>query len=139
MLIFYTLQLLYFHPSKGHVNGKTESMKSTKVQTLGAYCMSCSNPVYYSNARARKLATPRAVAVTRGADIKLREIPSQVTSHSSYNYRMAPLQPLSGWSRSLRYSLKRHQLTWHKSVLLGVGNVGCVVVVGEYLYTLMVL
>ena len=34
-------------------------MKSTKVQTLGAYCMSCSSPAYYANARARKLATPR--------------------------------------------------------------------------------
>ena len=42
-------------------------MKSTKVQTLGAYCMSCSSPAYYANARARKLATPRVVAVTRGA------------------------------------------------------------------------
>ena len=35
-------------------------MKSTKVQTLGAYCN-------YANARARELATPRVVAVTRGA------------------------------------------------------------------------
>ena len=42
-------------------------MKSTKVQTLGAYCMSCSSSAYYANARARKLATPRVVAVTRGA------------------------------------------------------------------------
>ena len=42
-------------------------MKSTKVQTLGAYCTSCSSPAYYANARARKLATPRVVAVTRGA------------------------------------------------------------------------
>ena len=42
-------------------------MKSTKVQTLGAYYMYCSSPVYYANARARKLATPRVVAVTRGA------------------------------------------------------------------------
>ena len=41
-------------------------MKSTKVQTLGAYCTSCSSPAY-ANARARKLATPRIVAVTRGA------------------------------------------------------------------------
>ena len=41
-------------------------MKSTKVQTLGAYCMSCSSPAYYANALARKLATPRFVAVTRG-------------------------------------------------------------------------
>ena len=41
-------------------------MKSTKVQTLGAYCTSCSRPVYYTNARARKLATPCVVAVTRG-------------------------------------------------------------------------
>ena len=31
------------------------------------YCMSCSSPVYYANARARKLATPGVVAVTRGA------------------------------------------------------------------------
>ena len=45
----------------------TDVMKSTKVQTLGAYCMSCSSPAYYANARARKLATPRVVAVTRGA------------------------------------------------------------------------
>ena len=30
-------------------------MKSTKVQTLGAYCVPC---VDYANARARKLATP---------------------------------------------------------------------------------
>ena len=42
-------------------------MKSTKVQTLGAYCISCSSPAYYVNARARKFATPRVVAVTRGA------------------------------------------------------------------------
>ena len=41
-------------------------MKSTKVQTLGAYCMSCTSPAYYVYARARKLATPRVVAVTRG-------------------------------------------------------------------------
>ena len=41
-------------------------MRSTKVQTLGAYCMSCSSTAYYVNARARKLATPRVVAVTRG-------------------------------------------------------------------------
>ena len=33
-------------------------MKSTKVQTLGAYCTS---PAYYANARARKLATPLAL------------------------------------------------------------------------------
>ena len=44
-----------------------EKMKSTKVQTFGAYCVSCSSPAYYANARARKLATPRVVAVTRGA------------------------------------------------------------------------
>ena len=52
-----------------HKNSRSEkvSMKSTKVQTLGAYCMSCSSPVYYANARARKLATPRILAVTRGA------------------------------------------------------------------------
>ena len=47
--------------------GFTVVMKSTKVQTLGAYCMSCSSPAYYVNARARKLATPLVVAVTRGA------------------------------------------------------------------------
>ena len=39
-------------------------MKSTKVQSLGAYC---SSSAYYANARARKLATPRVVAATRGA------------------------------------------------------------------------
>ena len=51
-------------------------MKSTKVQTLGAYCMSCSSPAYYANARARKMATPRVVAgavsvlaPTRASDI----------------------------------------------------------------------
>ena len=43
----------------------TYKMKSTEVQTLGAYCMSCSSPAYYANARARKLATPRVVAVLR--------------------------------------------------------------------------
>ena len=45
----------------------TASYATAKVQTLGAYCMSCSSPAYYANARARKLATPRVVAVTRGA------------------------------------------------------------------------
>ena len=35
-------------------------MKSTKVQTLGAYTLYL---VYYANARALKMATPRVVAV----------------------------------------------------------------------------
>ena len=55
-------------------------MKSTKVQTLGAYCMSCSSPAYYANARARKLATPRVVAVTRGAVSSLSTRASGISS-----------------------------------------------------------
>ena len=43
----------------------TIAMKSTKVQTLGAYCIM--SLVHHANARARKLATPLVVAVTRGA------------------------------------------------------------------------
>ena len=64
------------------VTKKIVIMKSTKVQTLGAYCMSCSSPAYYANTRARKLATPRVVAVTRVLSVLAPTRASGISRHS---------------------------------------------------------
>ena len=60
------LDLTIYKGFNFHITNTLE-MKSTKVQTLGAYCISCVESCVHAIARARKLATPRVVAVMRGA------------------------------------------------------------------------
>ena len=64
LMLWYNLYTKYILSDNNFLPMDNATMKSTKVQTLGAYCMSCSGPAYYANARARKFATPRVVAVT---------------------------------------------------------------------------